>query len=145
MGGVGDEAALALEGAVEAGEHPVEGVGEALELVVRAVEVDALVEGPVGDAPGGGGDVVDGAQDASGDEGPEDDREEADDGEGDDRAEEDPWRVASLASCWRCTTVSMRDSSCSSDMPSWARAWTRYSTESPGAGRLAATRSRTIR
>ena len=48
--GVGDEPALGVEGDVEPGQHVVEGVGQLLELVVGALEVDPLVgQGALGE------------------------------------------------------------------------------------------------
>ena len=60
VGGVGDEATLRLEGGVEAPEEVVEGVAELLELVLRAVEGEALVQAGRGDPAGGAGDRSDG-------------------------------------------------------------------------------------
>jgi hypothetical protein len=54
--GVGGEAPLAGERPVQPLQHAVEGVGELLELVLRAVQADALLEGVGGAALGGGGD-----------------------------------------------------------------------------------------
>jgi hypothetical protein len=61
VGGFGDEAALSVEGAVEALDHRVEGVGEVLHLVVGAAQRDAFVQSTVGgrsagDPAGGVGD-----------------------------------------------------------------------------------------
>ena len=58
VGGVGDEPALAVEGAVEAFQHGVEGVGEIFDLVVGAGQGDSFVQAAVGDSAGGGGDVL---------------------------------------------------------------------------------------
>jgi hypothetical protein len=58
VGGVGGKAALGVEGGVQAGEHPIEGVGQLLELVVGPLQGDALVQGAFGQALGGGGDAL---------------------------------------------------------------------------------------
>ena len=55
VGGVGDEAPLGVERHLEAGEKPVDGVAEALELVVGAGEGETLVQVALGDLTGGGG------------------------------------------------------------------------------------------
>ena len=55
VGGVGDEAALGVERRVEAGEQPVDGVAEVLELVVGAGECEPLVQVALGDLTGGRG------------------------------------------------------------------------------------------
>jgi hypothetical protein len=62
VGGVGGKAALGVEGGVQAREHLVEGVGQLLELVVGAVQGDALVQGALRQALGGGGDALQRAQ-----------------------------------------------------------------------------------
>jgi hypothetical protein len=49
---VGDEAALGLERVGEAVEHPVDGVGQLVQLVGRAVHRDPLVHPLLGDALG---------------------------------------------------------------------------------------------
>jgi hypothetical protein len=59
---VGGEAALRVEGGVEPREHPVEGVGQLLELVVRPLQGDPLVQGALGQALGGRGDPLQRAQ-----------------------------------------------------------------------------------
>ncbi len=58
--GVGHEAALTVEGGVEATEHGVERVGQFLEVIGRAGEADALGEVLLGQALGRGRDVVQG-------------------------------------------------------------------------------------
>ena len=63
MGGVGDEAALAVEGAGEALDHVVERVRQLLDLVVRAVEVDARDRGAA-ERERAAGDPADGLGDA---------------------------------------------------------------------------------
>ena len=63
MRGVGHEPSLAGEGEVEAVQHVVEGVGELLQLVVRPVEADPLVEMFLRGAPCGAGDLVERDQD----------------------------------------------------------------------------------
>ena len=53
MGGVGDEAALELKRALEACQQVIEGVCHLLQLVVRAGQVDTLVQVSGGDLLGG--------------------------------------------------------------------------------------------
>ena len=55
MGGVGNEASLGVEGILEAGEKPIDGVAEVFELVVGARECETLVEVVLGDITSGGG------------------------------------------------------------------------------------------
>ena len=55
VGGVGDEASLGVERRFEAGEKPVDGVAEVLQLVVGAGECEALVQVALGDLTSGGG------------------------------------------------------------------------------------------
>src|SRR4029450_4422003 len=81
VGGVGDEAPLAVEGVVQARQHGVEGVGQLFELVVGAGQGDALVQatvggGGVGDAPGGLGHALQGLQQAAGEQPTQGDRGE---------------------------------------------------------------------
>ena len=65
---VGHEAPLAGEGARQPLEHRVEGVGQLLELVARALQGDALVERVLRDAPRRRGDPLQRAQHAPGDQ-----------------------------------------------------------------------------
>jgi hypothetical protein len=89
VGGVGDEAALAVEGgAVEALQHGVEGVGEVLELVVGAVQGDALLQVAVGDPAGGGGDVLQRPQRPAGQQPAEPSGGDADDPQGHQRGDQ---------------------------------------------------------
>jgi hypothetical protein len=88
VGGVGDEAALAVEGAVEALQHGVEGVGQVLELVVGPLQGDALLQVAVGDPAGGGGDVLQRPQRPPGQQPAEPSGGDADDPEGDQRGEQ---------------------------------------------------------
>ena len=60
--GVRREATLLLEGALHAGEHRVERVGEVGELVPRPGEGDAVVEGTGRGPAGGVGDAIEGPQ-----------------------------------------------------------------------------------
>jgi hypothetical protein len=53
VGGVGDEASLGVERPFEAGEKPVDGVAEVLELVVGAGECETLVQVALGDLTSG--------------------------------------------------------------------------------------------
>ena len=55
MGGVGDEAALGVEGGFEPAEEPVDGVGQVFDLVAGARKGESLVEVVLGDLLGGGG------------------------------------------------------------------------------------------
>jgi hypothetical protein len=64
--GAGDELALEGEGAIEAVEQLVEGVGELLELVVGAGEMESLMQIGGGDLPGGRGDRTQRSQEAAG-------------------------------------------------------------------------------
>ena len=68
VGGVGDEASLGVERRFEAGEQPVDGVAEILELVVGAGEREALVQVALGDLTGGGGHDPQRSQDSTRDE-----------------------------------------------------------------------------
>ena len=72
--GVGDEVPLALEGVVEPLEHPVEGVGQLLELVRRPAERDPLAQVLPRHAPGRPGDPPQRAQGAAGQQPPRHDR-----------------------------------------------------------------------
>ncbi len=66
--GVGDELALRFEGSVEPLEQVIEGVPEFLELVLRAVERQTLVQAGGGDPAGRAGDGPDRSQHPAGDE-----------------------------------------------------------------------------
>ena len=68
MGGVGDEVSLSLERRVESAEQLVEGVPEFLELVLWAIEGEALVQVGRGDPSGLAGDGPDGPQHPAGNE-----------------------------------------------------------------------------
>ena len=68
VGGVGDEVPLGVEGGFKAGEEVVEDVAQFGQLVGGLAEVEALVEVPGGDGPGGGGDGPQGPEEAAGDE-----------------------------------------------------------------------------
>ena len=83
VGGVGDEVSLCFEGSVEPREQVVEGVAELLELVLRAVEGQALVQAGRGDPPGRAGDGPDGSQHPAGDEPAGEEGEHGHDGQGD--------------------------------------------------------------
>ena len=48
MGSVGYEATLAVEGRIQPCQQSVEGVGKVLELIIRTLEIDPLVQGPFG-------------------------------------------------------------------------------------------------
>jgi hypothetical protein len=85
VGGVGHEPALGLEGGVEAAEHLVEGVGQLLELVLRPLEVDPLVQGAALQPPGGGRDGAERTQDPPGDQPAEPHRHQRHEGQGDAR------------------------------------------------------------
>jgi hypothetical protein len=63
VGGVGDEPALGVqgvllgvEGGIQPGEQPVDGVGQVFQLVVGPGDGEALVQVGLGDLAGGGGD-----------------------------------------------------------------------------------------
>lgn len=87
--GVGDEAPLGAEGRFEAGEEPVDGVAEALQLVVGAGEREALVQVALGDLTGGGGHDPERSEDSARDE-PAEQHGHADHGDQDDaRADEE--------------------------------------------------------
>jgi len=81
VAGVGDELALGAERAVEALQHRVEGVGQLAELVARALQGDALRQVVLGGGAGGGGELVDRAQDPPGGEPAHDGREHGDHGQ----------------------------------------------------------------
>jgi hypothetical protein len=68
VGSVGDEAPLGVEGRFEAGEKPVDGVAEVLELVVRAGERETLVQVALRDLAGGGGHDLEWSEDSSRDD-----------------------------------------------------------------------------
>lgn len=65
MGGVGDEAPLAVGGRLESVEHAVQGAGEAADLVVAAGFGDAPVQIAAGDLGGLCADAFDRAQGAA--------------------------------------------------------------------------------
>ncbi len=67
---VRDKAPLCAERLVEAREHPVEGVGKTLELVVRPLETDALGEVGCLDPLSHARDAIDGSEHAAGDDPP---------------------------------------------------------------------------
>jgi hypothetical protein len=81
--GVGDEALLRAEGGLEAGEEVVDGVRQVLQLVLGSGEGEALVEVALGDLPGRRGHRAERAQDATGDEPAESDRDRGHDRQGD--------------------------------------------------------------
>ncbi len=64
--GVGGESPLSLEGGLQPREQAVEGVSEFLELVVRSVQGQPLVQAAGGDPAGGGGDRAQRAQHPAG-------------------------------------------------------------------------------
>jgi hypothetical protein len=73
VGGVGDEAALGIqgvllgvEGGIQPAQQPVDGVGQVLELVVGPGHGEALVQVGLGDLAGGGGDGPQGPQHPTG-------------------------------------------------------------------------------
>jgi hypothetical protein len=68
VGGVGDEVPLGVERGFQAGEEVIEDAAQLGELVGGLAEVEALVEVPGGDGPGGGGDGPQGLEEAAGDE-----------------------------------------------------------------------------
>jgi hypothetical protein len=65
---VGYEVPLRLERCLQPPEQAIERLSELPELVVRAVEGEALVQVPGGDIPGGGGDRAQRPQDPPGDQ-----------------------------------------------------------------------------
>lgn len=77
MGRVRGEAAMGVERVLEAGEHEVEGVGQVFELVRRSGQGDAVLQFAGAGAARGGGDVVQGAQHAAGDDPPDARRQSA--------------------------------------------------------------------
>ncbi len=93
VGGVGDEVPLGLEGGFEPREEVVEGVAELLELVLRAVEGQALVQAGRGDPPGRAGDGPDGPQHPAGDEPAGQQGEHGHDGQGDAGVDQELVRV----------------------------------------------------
>ena len=99
MRGVLDERALRPDAAVEPVEHPVEGIGQIAQLVLRAVEMDA--PGEVGrlDVAGDGGDPADRPGDAPGDDPADAEADRYERGQADDRQrpEAGERRVADLA------------------------------------------------
>ena len=88
VGGVGDEVTLRVERRVEPPEQVVEGVAEFLQLVLRAVEGQALVQVGRGDPSGRAGDGPDGSQHPAGNEPAGEEGEDGHDGEGDSRVDE---------------------------------------------------------
>ena len=93
VGGVGDEVPLGLEGGFEPREEAVEGVPEFLELVLRAVEGQALVQAGGGDPPGRAGDGPDGSQHPAGHQPAGQEGECGHDGQGDSRVDQKLVRV----------------------------------------------------
>jgi hypothetical protein len=67
VGGVGGELALGGEGGVQAGQHRVEGVGQLLQLILGAGQLDAARQVGDLDVAGHRGDAADGAQHPAGD------------------------------------------------------------------------------
>ena len=72
VGGVGDEPPLAVEGALEPVEHVVEGLGQLVELVAWSAQRDPCRQVAFRRGAGGGGDPVQRAQHAPGDDPAED-------------------------------------------------------------------------
>ena len=93
--GVGGELALGLEGRFEPVEQVVEGVPEFLELVLRAVEGEALVQAGGGDPSGRARDGPDRSQHPAGDEPAGQQGEHGHDGQGDSRVDQELVRVGS--------------------------------------------------
>ena len=93
VGGVGDEVTLRVERRVESPEEVVEGVPEFLELVLRAVESQALVQVGRGDPSGRAGDGPDGSKHPAGDEPAGQEGEHGHDGERDSRVDQELVRV----------------------------------------------------
>ena len=93
MGGVGDEVSLRLERSVEPPEQVIEGVAEPLELVVGAVEGEALSQAGGRDSAGGGGDGPDGPQHPAGDQPAGQEGEHGHDGQSDSRVDQQLVRV----------------------------------------------------
>ena len=93
--GVGDELALRLERGVEPPEQVIEGVPEFLELVLRAVEGQALVQAGGGDPSGRAGDGPDRSQHPAGNEPAGQEGEYGHDRQGDSRVDQKLVRVGS--------------------------------------------------
>ena len=93
VGGVGDEVTLRLERSVEPPEQVIEGVPEFLQLVLRAVEGQALVQVGRGDPSGRAGDGPDGSQHPAGNEPAGEEGEHGHDGQRDSRVDEKLVRV----------------------------------------------------
>jgi hypothetical protein len=74
--GVGDEAALRVEGGFEPCQEPVDRVGEILQLITRALQGEPLVQVVLRNAPRRRGDLSQRPQHAAGDEPAEPDRDE---------------------------------------------------------------------
>ena len=99
VGGVGDEASLRFEGGFEAGEEIVEGIAELLELVLWAVEGEALVQAGRGDPAAACGDGADGPQHPAGDEPAGEEGERGHDRESDSRVDKQLVRVGRALGC----------------------------------------------
>ena len=93
--GVGDELALRLERSVEPPEQVIEGVPEFLELVLRAIEGQALVQAGGGDPSGRAGDGPDRSQHPAGDEPASEEGEYGHDRQRDSRLDQQLVRVGS--------------------------------------------------
>ena len=93
--GVGDELTLRLERSFEPPEQVIEGVPEFLELVLRAVEGQALVQAGGGDPPGRAGDGPDRSQHPAGNEPAGKEGEHGHDRQSDSRVDQKLVRVGS--------------------------------------------------
>ncbi len=93
--GVGDEVTLRFERSVEPPEQVIEGIPEFLELVLRAVEGQALMQTGGGDPSGRAGDGPDGSQHPAGNEPADQEGEYGHDRQGDSRVDQKLVRVGS--------------------------------------------------
>jgi hypothetical protein len=115
---VGDELALELKRALQAGEQLVEGIAELLELVVGPAEVQPLVEVGGGDLPGSCGDRAQRPQEPPGHQPTECKREPGHDRQGDPGCDQqftpvgtvlgdtDRWVQQAPSGCARCMSPS---------------------------------------
>ena len=95
--GVGDEPALGVEGDLQPLQQAVDGVTELLELVLRAVQAEPLVQAVLGDALGRRGHLPDRPQRPPGYQPAERDRYHGHDGQGDQRGDQQLMREPVLA------------------------------------------------
>ena len=116
--GVGDEALLRGEGPLQAVQHLVEGVGELLELVVGAVQLDPPGQVGAGHPAGGAGDPAERRQDPAGHRVPEGEGDDAEADQGEQGAAEEVVQglLALLGHAGADRVVELRDGAASGEL-----------------------------